>query len=134
MARKGIGFKPSHRDTLRANDAAVRFLAAGRPVPPELLNNAAPKRERAAPRKLEAPVVAAISELLAVHPRVIWAARFNSGAASYDAGSGKYAPVWFHKFVRQSEKMRMPDFFGLAMMDDPRLISENNPYTGYTFY
>ena len=117
MARKSLRFKPSHKDVLRANDAAVRFLAAGRPVPPELLNNVAPKRERAAPRKPEAPVVAAISELLAVHPRVIWAARFNSGMASYEAATGNYAPVWFHKFVRMPEKMRMPDFFGLKLAE-----------------
>ena len=47
MSRKSLRFKPSHKDVLRANDAAVRFLAAGRPVPPELLNNVAPKRKRA---------------------------------------------------------------------------------------
>lgn len=73
----------------------------------------APKK-RAAPRQLEAPVVQAIGELLAVHPRVIWAARFNSGAASYEAASGRYAPVWFHKFLRAPEKMRMPDFMGIV--------------------
>lgn len=114
MARK-FGFKPSHKDILRGNDRAIRGLAlmSGREVPAELLNNVPEKKERAAPRQLEAPVVAAISELLAAHPRVIWAARFNSGAASYEAASGNYAPVWFHRFVRQPEKMRMPDFFGL---------------------
>ena len=107
---------------MRQSIAAQEFMALG--APEEKREAAAafieqqragikPVRARAAPRQLEAPVVAAISQLLAVHPRVIWAARFNSGAASYEAASGKYAPIWFHKFLRAPEKMRMPDFFGL---------------------
>ena len=112
MPRRRFGFKPKLSATLRANDAAMRFLVPD--CPPELLNNLPPKKERAAPRDLEGPVVAAISELLAVHPRVIWAARFNSGAASYEAKSGRYAPVWFHKFLRMPAPMRMPDFFGIC--------------------
>lgn len=129
MARN-VRFKPGLREQQRQSIAAQKYYAMFAPL--EKMSTAAeeiqrqealikPKRERAAPRKLEAPVVAAISELLAVHPRVIWAARFNSGAASYDAGSGKYAPVWFHKFLRSPEKMRMPDFFGLC-------ATEHNPF------
>ena len=122
MARRG--FRPSHRQMLAQSLAAQRFYATG--APDEKRESAAahiaateaaqpaPPRQRAAPRQLEGPVVAAISELLAVHPRVLWAARFNSGAASYEVASGKYAPVWFHKFLRAPEKMRMPDFFGLV--------------------
>jgi len=109
MARVKLGFRKSLRDQRESVDKAMRHMAilAGREVPAGMLNNVPPKRERAAPRKLEAPVVAAISELLAVHPRVIWAGRFNSGAA------GEHGHIWFHKFVRMPEKMRMPDFFGL---------------------
>ena len=127
MARR-MRFKPSFKEQLRQSHAAQRFMAMG--APEEKREEAEARLEamfpgvdidaahhvhkkRAAPRQLEAPVVAAISQLLAVHPRVIWAARFNSGAASYDAGSGRYAPVWFHKFLCSPEKMRMPDFFGL---------------------
>ena len=91
-------------------ESAAAHIAATEAAQP------APPRQRAAPRSLEGSVIAAISELLAVHPRVIWAARFNSGAASYEAASGKYAPVWFHKFLRSPEKMRMPDFFGIVQM------------------
>ena len=118
--------------------AAQRFYATGAPdekresaaahIAAAELAQPAPPRQRAAPRSLEGPVVAAISELLAVHPRVIWAARFNSGAASYEAASGKYAPVWFHKFLRAPEKMRMPDFFGLGggiSKPEHRLIINN---------
>lgn len=116
MPPKRLGFKKSHKDILRANDAALRFMAGGRDVAPELLNNLPPKRERAAPRKLEAPVITAISELLSAHPRVIWAARFNSGAA------GEHGHIWFHRFVRMPEPMRMPDFFGLVQ----RRVSYNS--------
>lgn len=97
MARRPLGFKPSLREQ-RLQMASIK-----------------PKRERAAPVQREAPVVAAISELLAVHPRVLWAARFNSGMASYEAKTGRYAPVWFHKFLRMPEPMKMPDIFGLTL-------------------
>lgn len=111
MARR-LRFKPTHKDILRGNDRAIRGLAlmAGMEPPPELLNNVPDAKPRAAPRKLEAPVVAAISQLLAVHPRVIWAARFNSGAA------GEFSHIWFHKFLRMPAPMRMPDFFGLLII------------------
>lgn len=123
MARKRFGFKPSYRDALKQSADAQRYYATFAPDDkhaPALLHVAGAyaaipvKRERAAPRQLEAPVVQAISELLARHPRVLWAARFNSGAASYEASTGRYAPVWFHRVLREPEKTRMPDFFGLV--------------------
>jgi hypothetical protein len=121
MAR--IKFKPTLREQRQNVDAALRWQAAlsGRPVPPELLNNVAPKRERAAPRQLEAPVVAAISELLARHPKVLWMLRVNAGMASYEAKSGKWAPVHFHRWLRSPSPMRMPDFYG--MLVDGRSIA-----------
>ncbi len=99
----GQSFYAASMDAGPRRDAAMARLEADRAA-------IKPVRERAAPRKLEAPVIAAISELLAVHPRVIWAMRVNSGSAV--AASG--APVWFHKFVRRPEPMRMTDFFGLV--------------------
>lgn len=124
MAAKRLGFKPTLRDARLSSNAGQSFYAQmmERDDPrraPALERLAAerdaiaPVRKRAAPRQLEAPVVAAISELLAVHPSVMWAARFNSGMASYNTANGKYAPVWFHKFLRMPEPMVMPDFFGL---------------------
>ena len=117
------GFKPSLREQMRQSLAAQKWLAAGAPDEKKEIAAAhlarmeadqlPPVRSRNKPRQLEAPVVAAISELLAVHPNVLWAARFNSGAASYEASTGRYAPVWFHRILRQPEKTRMPDFFGL---------------------
>lgn len=119
-----VKFRPGLREQQSQVARLLQFMAPGAPpekreraqaFADEAMASIKPKRERAAPRQLEAPVVAAISELLAVHPRVLWAARFNSGAASYDAGNGRYSPVWFHKFLRMPEKIRMPDFYGQTL-------------------
>ena len=123
MAVKRLGFKPTHRDTLRGNDKAIRFYSAmaGIDPPQELLNSVAPKRERAAPRDLEGPVVAAISELLAVHPRVLFACRQNSGMASYEAKSGKYAPVHFYRILTHGKEITIVDFWGI--LKDGRMLA-----------
>ena len=130
MARRRFGFKPTLREQQKSHLAAMRFMAMAAPEEKRVAAEAyidtmeaqiKPKRERAAPRALEAPVVSAIADLLAVHPRVLWAARFNSGQASYEAKSGKYAPVAFHRIVRQPYKTRMPDFFGLIVDTSGRM-------------
>ncbi len=120
MKPRRLGFKKSQAAILRGNDAAMRFLCGG-DAPSEILNNVPDSKPRAERVSREGPVVAAISELLAVHPRVLWALRVNSGMASYEAKSGKYAPVHFHKWLRSPMPMRMPDFFG--MMEDGRCIA-----------
>jgi hypothetical protein len=43
----------------------------------------------------EAQILAACLQLLAVHPRVAWAARFNSGMAMLPGRDGKMQPVRF---------------------------------------
>ena len=70
---------------------------------------------------LEADVIRAVGQLLAVHPMVLYALRMNSGAASYEAKTGKFAPVWFHIWVRAPEKCRMADFYGATK--DSRIIA-----------
>jgi hypothetical protein len=114
MARRP-SFKPSLYQQQQANKRALEFMSSDGVLPPALREGwaEAPKK-RAAPRDLEGPVVKAISELLAVHPHIIVAWRMNSGMASYEAKSGKYAPVFFHKWLKPSGGMRMPDFLGLA--------------------
>ena len=79
---------------------------------------------------LEADVVRAVGELLARHPRVSYALRINSGMASYEAKSGRYAPVYFHKWVRSPTKCRMPDFFGATT--DGRTIALECKRPGWT--
>lgn len=94
--------------------------SAERVMPPEPKRRAqrAPDGETQ-PRPLEADVIRAVEALLAVHPRVIWALRMNSGAASFEAASGKFAPVWFHRWVRAPEKCRMSDFLGVVADPSP---------------
>ncbi len=148
MARN-IRFKPKLRDTMLANAHLFQHLAAGAPpekreaaerfaaeamasVPPEPRRRA-PKdgvdidRIHGKPQELEAGVIAAISELLAHHPKVLIALRMNSGAASYEASTGRYAPVWFHRFLRFPEKMRMPDFIGFLVDGRPLAIEAKRP-------
>lgn len=118
MARRPFGFRPSLRQQKTGVALLMQHMALSAPpekreaakaFADESLAAIPPKRERAAPRQLEAPVIQAVSQLLAVHPRVLWAARFNSGAA------GEHAQVKFHWFVRKPEKIRMPDFFGATI-------------------
>lgn len=71
--------------------------------------------KRAAPRQLEAEVVRAIKQLVAQHPKILWMLRVNAGMASYEAKSGKWAPVRFHEWLRYPMKMRMPDFYGMLI-------------------
>jgi hypothetical protein len=141
MARKRLGFKPSHKQILSQNEIAMDFMLLS--LPPSdprhqeaqrrqnarltRIVDAMPVAKRAKPRQLEAPVVSAIADLLAVHPRVLWAARFNSGQASYEAKSGKYAPVAFHRIVRQPTPTRMPDFFGVLSCGLPFAVEAKAP-------
>ena len=114
MSRKPLGFKPTLRQQKEQVNTALRWMAtmSGKPIPEGVLNTIAPKRERAAPVQREAPVVAAIAELLAVHPKVLFAVRQNSGMASYEAKSGRYAPVFFYRIIT-SQPVTIPDFWGI---------------------
>lgn len=69
---------------------------------------------------LEKDVLKAVGHLLAVHPRVAFALRMNSGMASYESRSGKYQPVWFHEWVRGAG-YRMSDFMGATV--DGKIIA-----------
>jgi len=123
MARP-FRFRPSRREIILQNNATTRFYA-GASERPDANENLAkslvpepPKRHRVKRCDgkpivpLEADVVRAIGELLAVHPRVLFAVRQNSGAASYEAASGKWAPIWFYR-VLTSQPVTITDFWGL---------------------
>lgn len=123
--RRRFGFKPPLRDTLAVNHAWLSFMAAAADKPPpEPLIALPPKRSyNRSGQPLEADVLRAVGDLLAQHPRVSYALRINSGAASYEAKSGAYAPVHFHIWVRSREPYRMPDFFG-CLIDGRSLALE----------
>jgi hypothetical protein len=119
-------FRPKLRDTKRANDAAIRNMAAafGKDVVAATLNNIPDKQERSERRDLEGPVKRGIAELLQSHPRVQLAMRCNSGMAYYTNMAGKDVPVQFIYFVKgssRSEPMRVPDFIGC--MKDGRMLA-----------
>jgi len=133
MARP-FRFRPSRREIISANNAANAFYAGASENPKaqenlaKLLVPEPPKRHRvkrpvdgkpAVP--LESDVVRAIGELLAVHPKVLFAVRQNSGAASYEAASGKWAPVWFYH-VLTSQPVTITDFWGLLRDGRPFAI------------
>lgn len=124
MARKGLGFRKTVRQSRLDSNSAQSFYAAMMPLDDprraeamerlEYERNAiGTPRKQAQRRDLEGPVVAAISELLAVHPLVAIAVRQNSGMASYEAKSGKYAPVHFYKLLTNANTQTIVDFWGL---------------------
>lgn len=133
MARSFRG-RPGRREVITANNATHRFYAGASDRPDaqenldKLLIQLPPKRERvkrpvdgkpAVP--LEADVVRAVGELLAVHPRVLFAVRQNSGAASYETASGRFAPVWFYH-VLTGQPVTITDFWGLLRDGRPFAI------------
>ncbi len=125
--RRKLGFRPTpaamrrstitYMKSMATDEQQVRIDADFGPVKA--------KQERAAAgsdgRALEADVLRAVGDLLARHPKVSYALRVNSGAASYEAKTGKYAPVHFHKWIRSPVQCRMPDFFGA--LTDGRTIA-----------
>jgi len=74
-----------------------------------------PSAPRAAPVSREGPVLSACIDLLHAHPKVLFAVRQNSGAASYEHSSGRYAPLWFYKWVKVPEPVTLPDLWGMLV-------------------
>lgn len=112
----------TRRQDILAFNAADRFYAAAAGKAPAFQQPVPALRgPRVDHPDLEKHVVREVGELLAVHPKVLWALRMNSGAASYEASTGKYAPVWFHKWIRSPQKCRMADYFGGTV--DSRIIA-----------
>ena len=147
-------FKPKLRDTMLANARALEFWAGA--APPEKAKAAeefvasalaaippAPKRratgvdidsihgtKRAAPRQLEAPVVKAIGELLAVHHRVLFAVRQNTGQASFEAASGRYQPIQFYRKLTHGKEVTITDFWGI--LKDGRMLAVEAKRPGWS--
>ena len=120
MARKRLRFPEHPAITSRRNIAYVELMA-GRPLPELRADLPAMPKPRATPQDGgEGPVVAAVGELLAAHPKVLFAVRQNSGMASYEAKSGRYAPVYFYKVVT-GQPVRISDYWGI--MRDGRMLA-----------
>ena len=69
---------------------------------------------------LEKHVIRAVSELLSIHPKVLFAVRQNSGGASYEQASGKYAPIFFYHFLTRQD-VTITDFWGV--LKDGRIFA-----------
>lgn len=129
--RKPMRMRPSLNDQRRSSVAAQRFLALS--APPEKRESAmkqveeqaasipAKREPRAAtdPNDSEGPVQNAVNDLLAVHPKVLFAVRQNSGGAQYQNAAGKFVPVQFYKMVRKPSEMTIVDNWGFLVDGRP---------------
>lgn len=131
-------FRPTLRQTLTQNAALFDHMASMAPadkqqraqefadsvraaIPPERKRRV-PKdginidaihgTKRNPPRQLEGPVLTDIGEFLKHHPSVFLALRFNSGAVQRQTFDGDSIPMWFHRWIKRPEKMRIVDFIG----------------------
>lgn len=75
---------------------------------------------------LEKHVVRAVSELLAVHPKVLFAVRQNSGGASYEHSSGAYKPIHFYQILT-SQPVTIVDFWGFMKDGRPLALEAKRP-------
>lgn len=75
---------------------------------------------------LEGPVVAAVSALLATHPRVLLAVRQNSGSLPYDS-NGRAVPVHFYKLLRVPEELTIVDHWGFLRDGKPYAFECKRP-------
>jgi hypothetical protein len=65
----------------------------------------------------EDAVLREVGQLLAVHPKILFAVRQNSGMAYNDSR----APIYFYRWLRSEVKMRISDFWG--MLIDGRMFA-----------
>jgi hypothetical protein len=65
----------------------------------------------------EDAVLREVAQLLAVHPKVLFAVRQNSGMAYNEAK----APIYFYRWVKIKVKMRISDLWG--MLTDGRMFA-----------
>lgn len=118
-----LRFRASLRDQQRMSIAAQRHLAMSAPEEKReaalafIEQQAASIKPKRAYRRgasdvpLEATVIDAVADLLRVHPAILFAVRQNSGSLPYVTAAGKAVPVWFFKWVKRPEKMRLTDFW-----------------------
>ena len=108
----------SLRDTLAANEAALKAMSPTGELGPMQeqfdRNRLPPKRTyKRSGAPVEADVLRAVGELLAVHPQVLLAIRQNSGSLPYQDSTGRLIPIWFFKIIKAPRKIRLSDYWGL---------------------
>lgn len=147
-----VRFKPRLRDTVAANVASLRAMGGGAELPPDLQRsldamplpkrrnvqtaldidavhaNRPPRATKKIERYLEKDVLRAITQLLAVHRNVLFAVRQNTGSASYEQASGKWAPVNFYSWIKTpGEQVTLPDVWGMTIHGRSFFIEVKRP-------
>lgn len=117
MTRRPVRGRKTLRDKMHENQRGLDdwALTFGKE---QMLNiPVKPKRQivnRSDGDELESAVLREVGELLAWHPKVLFAVRQNSGAAYLPGKNGADMPVFFYKIIRtRYGPMRLPDFWGL---------------------
>lgn len=114
--------KPTLNETIRANEKALRGLCmlAGKPAP-EGFDTPAKEVKTRAPAKpnddSEAAVMREVADVIDKHPKILFAVRQNSGAATIGN-----TPIWFWKWLRRrGVEMTLTDIWG--MLTDGRMFA-----------
>ena len=131
MARRPIRFKEPLGVVQRRSRAYMQFMAGDNPDAIARVNKLFPESDlqplpvKRGPRTehadLEKHVLAAVGDLLAVHPRVAFAVRINSGMVQREAQDGRLVPIWFYRWVSAPEPMKLVDYIGATK--DGRLLA-----------
>lgn len=115
-------FRKNQREEFAQFNAAESFLAAAHgkdPRPREIK----PKRVQA-PRAdhadLEKHTLSAVGDLLAVHPKVLFAVRQNSGGMQWADAKGEAHSMWFYRIVTK-QPVRISDYWGI--LRDGRMLA-----------
>ena len=108
------------RSSKRHKAATFDFLGIPHDIKPQA------RRHLVDHPNLEKHVIRAVSELLSVHPKVLFAVRQNSGGASYEQASGKYAPIFFYKILT-SQPITITDFWGILRDGRPFALEAKRP-------
>lgn len=122
MSRKPF-VRREHPGVLARRNVAYVEMMAGREIPelrdkmPALPVKRGPRTQQSKDEG-EGPVLAAVGELLAVHPKVEFAVRQNSGSLPYQNASGRILPVWFYKILRKPEGMTIVDYWGFLTKEN----------------
>lgn len=69
---------------------------------------------------LEKHTLAAVGELLAVHPKILFAVRQNSGGMQYADAQGKTHSMWFYRIIT-GQPVRISDYWGI--LRDGRMLA-----------
>lgn len=128
MARR-LSRRASLRETVMATNKSLAMYEAlsGRKTPPNALFEVSAPRAPRKPSgesngKLEKDVQRAVNELLARHPKVLFAVRQNSGSMEYETRNGGMVPVWFYKLLRGPCDLTITDIWGFLTNGKPFAI------------